>query len=402
MKIGILTYHRSINYGAFVQAYALQQTLVKKYGDSVEVEIIDYESALVSKRYQEFQSKKALKYNFKILKIYRNRTSDEIRFAKEQWEAFRNAMGKYLTLSKESLVSDSIEEFKTFVQGKYNLIIVGSDEIWKVHAWRPFPNPYWLPEIEDCIKVSFAASSRESYESIIPEHRNLMKSYLESFSFISVRDNVTKSLIEKIAPEKDIKIMCDPTMAYDFDIDIKKGKQLLKEKFAVDTSRPVVGVMDGDGTVLKYALKKYGKQLQIIPIYKYEAGCVNCGNIDPIEWVHIIYALDGLMTAFYHGMCMAINGNVPFRYFEYRKVKEPMQSKAYDLLSRYGKTDLYVSMKAGNAYLKVIDDFMTGLLSGALKDDYRTIKTSEQKRLAEFIAFLSQRIEDKNITHEKK
>ena len=41
MKIGILTYHRSINYGAFVQAYALQRTLIGRFGDSAEIEIID-------------------------------------------------------------------------------------------------------------------------------------------------------------------------------------------------------------------------------------------------------------------------------------------------------------------------------------------------------------------------
>ena len=86
---------------------------------------------------------------------------------------------------------------------------------------------------------------------------------------------------------------------------------------------------------------------------------------------------------------MAINGNVPFRLFEYRKVKEPMQSKSYDLLSRYGRTDLYTGMNDSTAYTKAVDDFMTGLISGALKDDYRMIKKTEQKMLDQFIDYLS-------------
>ena len=39
MKIGILTFHRSNNYGAVLQAYALQNYLLE-YG--LDVEIIDY------------------------------------------------------------------------------------------------------------------------------------------------------------------------------------------------------------------------------------------------------------------------------------------------------------------------------------------------------------------------
>lgn len=39
--IGILTYQASYNYGACLQAYALQQTIKKKYGDC---KIIDYQS----------------------------------------------------------------------------------------------------------------------------------------------------------------------------------------------------------------------------------------------------------------------------------------------------------------------------------------------------------------------
>ena len=395
MKIGILTYHRSINYGAFVQAYALQRTLIGRFGDSAEIEIIDYESSASSEQYRKLLSKKTVRYNLKILKIYRNRTTDELQYAKAQREAFRRGMREYLTLSEESLVSDDIEAFRTFVQDKYDLIIVGSDEVWKVHAWRPFPNAYWLPEIENCIKASFAASSRETYESISTDKAKLMKAYLDTFSFISVRDNVTKALIGKIAPDRDIKIMCDPTMAYDFDIDINRGKQLLRKKFGIDPNRPVVGVMDANGRISKYAVKKYSRSVQIVPLYKYVKNLANCGDIDPIEWIHIIYALDGLLTSFYHGMCMAINGNVPFRLFEYRKVKEPMQSKSYDLLSRYGRTDLYTGMNDSTAYTKAVDDFMTGLISGALKDDYRMIKKTEQKMLDQFIDYLSGTINKK-------
>lgn len=41
MKIGILTYHACYNYGACLQAYALQQSIKRRYA---ECDIIDYQS----------------------------------------------------------------------------------------------------------------------------------------------------------------------------------------------------------------------------------------------------------------------------------------------------------------------------------------------------------------------
>lgn len=42
MKIGILTYFRNYNPGAFLQAYELSQTLKRRYPDH-EVEIVDFQ-----------------------------------------------------------------------------------------------------------------------------------------------------------------------------------------------------------------------------------------------------------------------------------------------------------------------------------------------------------------------
>ena len=41
MKIGILTHHYIKNYGAFLQVYALQETLKKLYPEAI-VEVINY------------------------------------------------------------------------------------------------------------------------------------------------------------------------------------------------------------------------------------------------------------------------------------------------------------------------------------------------------------------------
>ena len=49
MKVGILTYHRANNYGAYLQAYALTMK-VRSFG--YEAEIIDYDMKCAEERYK--------------------------------------------------------------------------------------------------------------------------------------------------------------------------------------------------------------------------------------------------------------------------------------------------------------------------------------------------------------
>lgn len=49
-KVGIITFHRAVNYGACLQAYALKETL-RNLG--VDVEIIDYRSSDVEDIYRQ-------------------------------------------------------------------------------------------------------------------------------------------------------------------------------------------------------------------------------------------------------------------------------------------------------------------------------------------------------------
>ena len=54
MKIGILTYNRTHNYGAVLQCYALQQTLVSM---GYEVSVINYKQPFIEKTNSFFSSK---------------------------------------------------------------------------------------------------------------------------------------------------------------------------------------------------------------------------------------------------------------------------------------------------------------------------------------------------------
>ena len=52
MKIGILTYHYALNFGAFLQGFALQQYLTSK---GHKVEFVNYENDTVNLSYKLFR-----------------------------------------------------------------------------------------------------------------------------------------------------------------------------------------------------------------------------------------------------------------------------------------------------------------------------------------------------------
>ena len=117
MKIGVLTFHNAINFGAVLQTYATQE-LLKGMGHSVE--IIDYHNSYIDAYYEknEFSFKKFLTLNPKsIVKsiivpiLYSKR--------KRRYDAFlRN-----LNLTERY--------FQGEITG-YDVILIGSDQVWSI------------------------------------------------------------------------------------------------------------------------------------------------------------------------------------------------------------------------------------------------------------------------------
>ena len=62
MKCGIITFHRAINYGGVLQAYALSKSLEKL---GVEAEVIDYYCSYLEKMYRPSFKDYFTKYNIK-------------------------------------------------------------------------------------------------------------------------------------------------------------------------------------------------------------------------------------------------------------------------------------------------------------------------------------------------
>ena len=112
MKIGILTFHRSINYGAFMQCYALSHELKERYPNH-DVEVVDFEYLHKHRAYRRKISK-INPFGIEYSHMY-------ARFQKDL---------EILPLSIETFITADTKDLRDYIKRNYDIVIVGSDALW--------------------------------------------------------------------------------------------------------------------------------------------------------------------------------------------------------------------------------------------------------------------------------
>lgn len=327
MQIGILTYHRSHNYGAFLQAYALSHSLQEHFPDS-SVEIIDYDTKVSHKEY--------------IMRILKTGRIPGVPYYMKQYFMFTKQLDK-LSLSDKTLITDDFNQFKKQFDGRYDLIIVGSDQVWVTTGMRGFPNTFWLPGKYTSKKISYAASSRSELSRMNLDEQEKLYQYLNDFLYVGVRDEATRNEVNKFLENgKTAHFNPDPVFSWDFGDVREKGKEILRDKFGIMKGEKTLGVMvskkENATRIINWANKN---GYTPIALYKCQCGARNA-ILDPFEWFSVIAALNGLVTSFFHGMCFSIKYDTPFVAYEERKTSAE-RSKMYDLLARIGRQECYIT-----------------------------------------------------------
>lgn len=310
MKIGILTYHRAHNYGAFMQSYALADFLSKNVDCSVE--IIDYDMKKAFNTYK-------LRLTHHLKTCYWRIRMDGI---------FKNAL-KLLPLSKSTLITDSLEEFNSYINNRYDIIIVGSDEIWRIDNFRGFPNPYWLINTKCTHKLSYAASSRVMLSETFGENKQKMISALTEFEYVGVRDTLTYKEICKLTDPSKVELNCDPTFLLD-EMPVKEKDRKILARYGLDKNKKWIGIMMESSDIVNKLKEYYGDNVEIISFYDRNKG-TKFAYLSPFEWAKAISELDFFITRYFHGICFSIIGKTPFYAIENRAANSNM-SKVYELL----------------------------------------------------------------------
>lgn len=296
-KIGIITFHRAINYGGVLQAYALYQYL---NNIGIDSEIIDYKCEKFEKSYSPIQNTGSFVKN--IIRFF---TLTPLMHSKNK--KFRNFIENNTKLSKEcSSNSDLVS-----IEGEYSSFISGSDQVF-TYNWTGFDSAYFLNFVSDEKKKNTYAASFGT-NNIPSEYVDKYKEYLHDFRNFSLREESGQKIISEVL-NRDSQIHIDPTFLITKE---EWGNICEKNKYGdylllytLDKGEHVQEVIDKAKAIAKkenlkilYINDKYFKSNKDI---KYLSG------ISPERFVSLFKNANYIVTNSFHGTTFSIIFNKKF------------------------------------------------------------------------------------------
>lgn len=197
-KIGILTFHKAISYGAVLQAYALQNFMFRL---GIENEIIDYQCDYMIEHYQKVFRRTGnhfLKDFFWSLK-----TASGVKKGKKNTADFTE---RFLKMSR-GYTKETIREAKK----EYKAFVTGSDQVWSPTCVG-FDPIYFLTFADAEQKYSYAASI--AVKEYPMELRSEFVKRISDFQKCSVREKSGVKIIQELTG-KEASVNIDPTLLLD-------------------------------------------------------------------------------------------------------------------------------------------------------------------------------------------
>jgi len=315
-QIGIVGFFSSDNYGAILQAVALQRK-IEEIG--YQATYLNYFPPAPVGRLKKLTS--ALYYYVRLLFGYSRR--------KQRTDAFRK---KFLETTRRLATYEDASR----VANDFDLFIAGSDQIWNPR-WLEVSHGYYLLNFVGN-KPRFSYASSFGVENIPEKYRSVYKDALEKFLFISIREGSGVRILENMGI-RGAKNVLDPTFLLSREewSTFFAPEPLIKEPYIL------CHVMYGDNKGARHItriarkmrekMKRYYRIVivgdkehkRLIPGYQviYDAG--------PSEYLNLVTHAEYIITNSYHGTCFAINFNR--RFFSVLNRNNPFNIRITDLLT---------------------------------------------------------------------
>lgn len=340
MKINTITCQHVYNYGASLQAYALQHYL-ESMGH--EVEIIDFNPWFHCDRYNPFwMPEKAIGRAANIIKIL-----PFLRYLWYPFKAYRGGMFK--TWGRKAAFDIFEKEYYHLTAKKYgssdelkqnppqaDAYVAGSDQIWNTFSENGKEPGYYLDFGDDKTKrISYAASLATG--SIKNECKGFVKEKLTHFSAISVREKTGARLLCDLGID-DVSVVLDPVFLLNKEewrkLSTKGNLYGLRSKSYV----LVYDFLGNDDKMISF-IKKYAKEksLEIVSINDFsERNYVdmNINNAGPLEFLALIDNANCVVASSFHATAFSVIFEKEFYTFNLKGHNN--SSRMQDFLSSIG------------------------------------------------------------------
>lgn len=289
-KVGCITFHASHNYGSVLQAYALQEFIQSNF-KNVDYKILNFRSQKQKDIYSIFPKKASLKHRIFFLFNYKK--------LKNKYENFENFINKKLNLTQE-FDDENINESRF----DFDCYISGGDQIWNTTCFD-FSWLYYLPFVKKAKKISYAVSLGPKQLSFSEQEKEKIKSYVESYNQLSLREIESINQLEKL----DLKGMqqnIDPVLLLNKDDWTKIiGERIEKSPYIF------LYILNGDLQAYSFAkrLSKLTQKKVILtkPVCKKDFfhNFTNRFDCGPMEFLNYIYYADAVISTSFHGCVFA-------------------------------------------------------------------------------------------------
>lgn len=287
MKIGILTFHRAVNYGAVLQAWALQTFLQNKGYDAG---ILDYRC-------------KAIEENYKLLskhKIFAGSLLSSVKYILSRIFHF-------------SVILNRKKEFNEFINNRLNLlglqevknldvVITGSDQVWNPFLTGGINDYYFLniEDFNDKNKIAYAVSGEIKYidDSFVRQ----VAPIAAKIPNISVRESNLKQVLRI----QNAKVCVDPIFLLTFEEWGAIGQRRIVEEDYIFLFEVVPSPLSKK--ITKLLARKMGlKVIFLNSGFKFLKRSSNLKTqVGPEDFVSLIRYASFVVTTSFHGMALSM------------------------------------------------------------------------------------------------
>jgi hypothetical protein len=286
LKIGVLTFHRCINYGSYWQARCLVEDLIARGHNAT---ILDHYSARVNIAEWKCAFRPTL----------------PAPVPETDCPLYRQKITKFFQAFEELPLSRKFRLNQPNEMEDYDIIVVGSDEVWNLfHAWYGKCPLFFGDGLRAETIIAYAASFGN-----YPVAWGLSEEWankLYNFDAISVRSE-NAELIVKNATGIDPEIVLDPCLQFQMNFNKRSYKNLQEPYIAV------YGHNFSDSFIERTKDFSIATRTRTISIgYRNDWADENWLVADPHDFANFMEGAQAVATNFFHGCIFSLRNEKPF------------------------------------------------------------------------------------------
>lgn len=306
-RVGLTTCYVN-NFGACLQAYALQTTIEKM---GFVCEIIPYTPQKSLKKYI-YPLRLAITLRNRIKALY----DDEYKFDNLRSPGFQDFRRKYLKFGAGRYIKE-----KTLYSDPplYDYYVTGSDQIWNPLLYGNKNNRVYFLDFAPKDKKRIAYAPSIGVDRIPPTCEKEMGELIDAFSAVSVREVTGKSIVEKVS-HKPCRVVLDPTLL----LNATEWSEVASKRII---DKPYVFCyLFGNGEYIGEFVNEVKMQLDmevvVVPFTarEYRSEYTILKKIGPADFLSLIKYAKLVVTDSFHATAFSINFNTPF-YTLFRNTK---------------------------------------------------------------------------------